>query len=91
MGKVPTFGRCPKIPLLSKPRDKIFETHEFTHDIKTTFEKIKETISCAQQQYKQTTNKNRFSFGDKRRWMGFPKILQGVTEVQDQQEFDRLL
>ena len=51
----------PQLPLILKPHNKIFSTNEEVQDIRVAFDKIKESISLAQQKYKRATDKHRKS------------------------------
>ena len=49
----------PKFPLILKPHIQIFGVDKEVHDIQEAFEKIKESISLAQQKYKKVADKYR--------------------------------
>ena len=51
----------PRLLLILKPHNKIFATDEEVRDIRISLDKIKESISLAQQKYKRVANKHRKS------------------------------
>ena len=51
----------PRLPLILKPHNKIFATDEEVQDIRVAFDKIKDSISLAQQKYKRATDKHKKS------------------------------
>ena len=51
----------PRLPLILKPHNKIFAANEEVRDIRVAFDKIKESISLAQQKYKRAADKHRKS------------------------------
>lgn len=51
----------PQLPLILKPHNKIFAADEEVQDIRVAFDKIKESISLAQQKYKRAADKHRKS------------------------------
>ena len=61
IGKTPfkiIEGR-PKLPLIVKYMGNVFAADEYTRDLKESFDKLKESISIAQQKQKQTVDKHR--------------------------------
>ena len=50
-----------RLPLILKPHNKIFIIDEEVWDIRVAFDKIKESISLAQQKYKKAVDKHRKS------------------------------
>ena len=51
----------PRLPLILKPHNKIFAADEEVRDIRVAFDKIKESISLAQEKYKRAADKHRKS------------------------------
>ena len=49
----------PRLPLILKPLEKIFAANEEVRDIRVAFDKIKDSIHLAQQQFKNIADKNR--------------------------------